>query len=276
MLRNVTIYALTRLKILTTASIIILISPSLITAQSPYRCDWSTDGWIVGAGGAIGISAFFISQSVTPLTVSEIDRLTPRDVNAFDRAATYHYSKSLSQVSDVLVGLNAAAGMLLLLDCNIRNDWRTLGIMSIETALMATALPMLIKGQVQRIRPYVYNPDVPLNIKTRKEAKGSFFSGHSTVAFASAVFISSVYSDYFPHSKWKTSIWTGSLLLASTIGFLRFESGKHFPTDILTGALVGSTIGYVIPVLHRPANRNLEISPVTGARTLMMDVQFRF
>jgi membrane-associated phospholipid phosphatase len=81
------------------------------------------------------------------------------------------------------------------------------------------------------------------------------------VAFASAVFISTVYSDYNPHSEWKPYIWAGSLLTASVVGYLRYEAGMHFPTDILVGALVGGTIGHVIPWLHRVGQENIFLTP---------------
>jgi len=50
------------------------------------------------------------------------------------------------------------------------------------------------------------------------------------------------------------------LLFASTIGYLRYKSGKHFPTDILTGALIGSAIGYFIPFIHRTNESDLDVS----------------
>jgi len=265
-----------KIKIITSRILILLGFPFLLPAQSPYRTSCSIDGWLLGTGSAITVSVLLSAQEITPLSVQEINLLSPQDVTAFDRAATNNYSQSLSRLSDILVSVNAASALLLLLDQDIRSDWRTLGIMSAETALLVTTLPMLIKEQVQRIRPYVYNPEVALSVKTRKDAKLSFFSGHTTLAFASTVFISTVYSDYFPHSKWKTPVWTGGLLLASTIGLLRFESGQHFPTDIFTGAAVGSVIGYVVPALHRISNKDLNITAVTGDRGLRMGIQYQF
>jgi membrane-associated phospholipid phosphatase len=32
---------------------------------------------------------------------------------------------------------------------------------------------------------------------------------------------------------------------------LRVEAGKHFYTDVLVGAVVGSAIGVAVPMLHR-------------------------
>ena len=268
---------MTRLKIEFLCSLIIIGLPTAGLAQNPYQTCWSSDGWILGIGGTTAIAALLTEQAVNPLSAQEINRLTRGEVNAFDRPATYNYSKSISRISDVLVGLNAAAaGMLLLSDTQVRKDWPTLGIMSLETALWVTALPGLVKGQVKRIRPYVYNPQAPWPDKTAAEARRSFFSGHTTTAFATAVFVSTVHGDYFPRSGWKPYIWSGSLLVASTIGYLRFQSGKHFPTDILAGAAVGSAIGYLVPLLHRRSDKNLSISPVVTERIFRLSVCYGF
>jgi len=48
--------------------------------------------------------------------------------------------------------------------------------------------------------------------------------------------------------------------MASTVGYLRYEAGVHFPTDILIGAIVGSAIGYAIPYLHRAGKENVSVT----------------
>jgi membrane-associated phospholipid phosphatase len=64
--------------------------------------------------------------------------------------------------------------------------------------------------------------------------------------------------------------------MASTIGYFRFESGKHFPTDIITGAVVGGGIGFIIPYLHRTSKKNLSLIPASTGRTLQLGVYFQF
>lgn len=83
----------------------------------------------------------------------------------------------------------------------------------------------------------------------------SFFSGHTSLAFGSAVFASTLFDHYYPESSLRPWVWGSSLAIASGMGYLRYASGKHFPTDIIVGALVGSAIGYVIPKLHKQKPR---------------------
>jgi membrane-associated phospholipid phosphatase len=117
---------------------------------------------------------------------------------------------------------------------------------------------------VRRYRPYSYNTEIDDSIRTRPGAKFSFFSAHTSVSFASSVFLSVTFSKYNPESNLKPYIWGTSLLIASAVGYLRYASGDHFPTDIFIGAVVGSVIGYLIPLIHESENENKELNGPTG------------
>jgi len=222
-------------------------------AQSPYKLGWETEVPVLTAGAATTLAGLFIRTGVVPLTVEEISALSPGDINSFDRAATSRYSIGAGNASDILVTVAGALPLAFLLEGRTRSEFGTIAAMYCETALFAIFLPQIAKGTVLRTRPYVYNPSVPMEPKQEPDARRSFFSGHSAYAFASAVFFSTVYCDFFPESRFKQLVWGGSLILAGTVGLLRFEAGSHFPTDILFGALVGSAIGYLVPTLHKRA-----------------------
>jgi hypothetical protein len=242
---------LTSLIILTI--LISLFSPD-VAAQTHYKLNTKKELIIIGSGLVIGGMGTYFTQKINPLTMKEIYNLSRQDVNAFDRPATYNYSKSATRWSDILVGSCIIFPTTLLSQKLIREDWQTFSMMYLQTLMFSNFIPMVSKGRVQRIRPYVYNEDAPLEKKMDTNAKLSFYSGHTTNAFASSVFFSTTYSHYYPNSRWKPYIWTASLGLATVVGYLRFEAGKHFPSDILLGALVGSVIGYFVPYLHRAEN----------------------
>lgn len=231
-----------------------------VFAQSPYKLSWDTDKYICLPGAVGVIGGYIAEQSVQPLTAQEIGNLSRSSVNGFDQSAAYRYSKTASNVSDVVYGVAAVAPCLLFTDEAMRKDWQTISVMYVETLEWFGATTMITKGTVKRIRPYVYNPDVAMDEKYSTEAQQSFFSGHSTIAFASAVFVSTVYSEYHPDSEWKPYIWTGSLLAASAVGYLRYAAGQHYPSDILVGAIVGSALGYTIPWLHKTQSENTKVA----------------
>ncbi len=65
-----------------------------------------------------------------------------------------------------------------------------------------------------------------------------------------------MFRHYFPRSRLKPVVWIGSLGVASATAVLRYEAGKHYPTDLLTGAAFGSLVGWGIPKLHQIKNRS--------------------
>ena len=40
------------------------------------------------------------------------------------------------------------------------------------------------------------------------------------------------------------------LPLATSVALLKIKAGYHYPTDVAAGALVGSALGVLVPVLH--------------------------
>jgi membrane-associated phospholipid phosphatase len=235
--------------------------------ESPYERSWSKDGWIAGLTVAGAVGAIAVGKTPSPLTAAEVDALSRESVNEFDRSATYRYSESIEHSSDVLIFAVVTAPCALLAGERVRNDWETFSLMYAETIALASIPSAYTKDAVERIRPYAYNPDVPMDVKTTSEAKKSFFSRHASIAFASAVFLSTVYNDYYPDSRAGAYVWAGSLLAASAVAYGRYASGQHFPTDLITGALVGGAVGYLVPRLHRihRGNASLAVAPVAGS-----------
>jgi len=265
----------TQTSLLLIITLVLCISSPLI-AQSPYTISWEKDGYILGAGGAVSFTGLLLYRSVSPPTALEVDQLSRTSINRFDRSAVDNFSTTADKTSNILFGVAAAAPCVLFSDKTMRNDWKIITLMYVETWSFIGGTSMLSKGSIERFRPFVYNPIVPLNEKLTSDAKMSFFSNHTITAFASAVFLSTVYSDYNPNSAWTPYIWAGSLLSASVVGYLRYEAGMHFPTDILVGAFIGSAIGYTIPWLHRIENENVSITPGAYGAEYGLSVQFKF
>ena len=235
-------------------SIALLSAPALSSAQEkgPYEVSWGLDGPAMGATLGVVAVGTALDDSLSIPTQAEIQNLQGWQINDFDYWATDFSSKSVSGISDVLVlTCLAAPGFMTLVDDRMRGDMWTIAAMYLETGLLATFLPSFGKGTVERYRPYAYNNSTPADVLYSNETKRSFFSGHSTWAFASMTFLASVYSDYYPESDYRSTVWAISMTTATTVGALRIFSGAHFPTDVLTGAAVGIGVGYLIPLIHK-------------------------
>ncbi|GAA4397592.1 hypothetical protein GCM10023187_07230 [Nibrella viscosa] len=225
-------------------------------SQSPYRLAWKKEAILLGASAVTIGTSYGLGLSLLPLQEDEIINLNRLNIKPFDRSATYNWSPSAKLASDLtLLGSLGSVGLVWLPTIK-RDDWTVVPLMFIETLALNNGIQRSIKNGVRRNRPFLYNPDVPLAEKEIKDARRSFFSGHTANAFASAVFASEVFRHYFPDSRLKPVVWTGTLTLATATAYLRYAAGRHYPTDLLAGAAFGSLIGWGIPKLHQVKNRS--------------------
>jgi len=220
--------------------------------EFPYELDGATEATVIGGSAALFGLGFWARQGLEPLTPAEIADLDPASVNWFDRGATRRWSPGAAKASDIMLYTTAVAPLgLLLTNQGERQPW-TLGAMYLETMALQGGLTYLVKNLVTRTRPYVYNddPDIPLSMKTKVDARWSFYSGHTSSAFASMVFLASVFEKLYPDSEARGWVWGGCMAAAATTGYLRYAAGRHYPTDILAGAAMGAFVGYLVPALH--------------------------
>jgi membrane-associated phospholipid phosphatase len=72
------------------------------------------------------------------------------------------------------------------------------------------------------------------------------------MAFAMATSYSYLFTVRHPRSHFRVPVWVGTHALATTVALLRVEAGRHFWSDVLTGAAVGMGVGLLVPWLHTP------------------------
>lgn len=177
--------------------------------------------------------------------------LDKSNVNAFDRFFMHSYNSSINTISDVAVYTTVALPLLTMASSD---DYIKIAFMYTETMLLATGTARVLKNCVDRNRPYMYYEGGPSSDIEEGDYLNSWLSGHTTNAFAAAVFTAYTFSNYNPDSKWKIPVWIGSLSLATTTGVLRVLSGNHFVTDVISGAILGSACGFLVPYLHKTQN----------------------
>lgn len=115
----------------------------------------------------------------------------------------------------------------------------------VESTMVAMLVNQLVKFEAARQRPYARHG---LVLRGGTEDNLSFFSGHTTWGFASAVAAGSVAS--IRGYRGAPAVWAGGLVFAAVTGYLRIGADRHWLTDVLTGAVIGSIAGAVIPRLH--------------------------
>lgn len=260
------------MKLIKYISIILLtvsfIFPAGEIYSAPYELTPLTDGLLIGTGAALYGLSIYTEKYIDPLTDEDIAKLSKKDLNSFDRSAADNWSPDADKQSDLVMTALLISPIALMAGDKPRNDFITIGVMYAESFVITQGLNGTVKNTVNRARPYAYNSEVSGKDKKSDDAVRSFYSGHTVTAFNSAVFVSTVFSDYYPESAWRYAVWGTSLTAASLTGYLRYRAGMHFPTDIITGAVIGSATGWLIPVLHHPGKENISFQLITGEENI--------
>ncbi len=57
-------------------------------------------------------------------------------------------------------------------------------------------------------------------------------------------------------------VWVSGLSVAAATGYFRIAADKHYLTDVLAGAAVASSVGFLVPfVFHRPRQYIVPLKP---------------
>jgi len=147
----------------------------------------------------------------------------------------------------VMLGVNAASAR----DAGAAVQGAEDLLLVTEAVAFASALNQATKFLVGRERPFVHVLAVEDKARTNNPADNnvSFFSGHTTLAFAAAVSGATVATlrgyDTAPY------LWVIGGLMALGTGYLRIAADRHYLSDVLVGATVGALAGWAVPWLHR-------------------------
>lgn len=234
-----------------------------------YHLKHSIDIPITILTSATAFGGFIVVDKKSPLDSLSIISLDANEINRFDRSATWQdaeFAPVARNISDVTLGISSVLPFFLFMDEKIRKDWDDVLLLYLETqAIVGNLYSWGCVVWVDRIRPLVYNEDVPWDERAGKRTRNSFYSGHTSMATSASFFTAKVYCDYHPElGNRKFLFYSLALIPSLTTGFFRYKGMKHFPTDVLTGLVVGASAGILIPHLHKKMKSNLVIAPYTG------------
>jgi len=225
----------------------------LLQAQGirPYNPTPETNIGLISFGGSITLGSMYLDRKVDPMTKVQIEGLDFDKIPGIDRYSTRHLSFRTDEFTDKLLLTSFASPFFLLLDRPGRDNFDDLALIVFEGALINSALINLSKVVAKRPRPYNYNPDAPLDLKMKKSAQYSFYSGHVATSAYFSFTTAQLFSDLHPTSKLRPYVWAAAALIPTTVAYGRMRAGKHFFTDVLTGFVAGTAIALTVPALHR-------------------------
>lgn len=135
-----------------------------------------------------------------------------------------------------------------------------LGLHGEEAIGLATVVTTAIKWTAGRARPYVVRDTNPSDFGlirgfSRGSDYSSFPSGHTMSAFAAAAVVANEASRWWPGSQW----YVGTVMYAGAVAVAlsRMYDNKHWATDVIMGAGIGTFAGNkVVRFNHRTNPRN--------------------
>ena len=241
-------------------TILLLLLP-INSAQAQSDCS------LREAGLRAGVSALLLGGlTITELEKSKIVGSSPRwtdeTLNPLDRAG-----ERLRWSSDLDEGANSLSNFMLVLtpasSAFVAFAGESRGLCFLEdisafseTMGVAVALDQVTKFIARRARPFSHNltleerQTICLKANDCADLSLSFFSGHSTLTFAAAFAAGTIAKERGYKSA--TAAYAFGVLGAGLTAYLRVGAGKHYLSDVLLGAAVGSAVGILVPRYLHP------------------------
>src|SRR2546422_7919424 len=231
---------------LVAALVLLAVSGPSALGQAPYSVRWGDAVSVV----ASGVAALIPEATKLPKAAPSCGAIAPCDpasLLGIDRAALHTFSGSASTASHaLLVGVIGFAGVASF-------DGATPAQRRGHVAVFANSLAWTLaatdwmKVLVRRKRPVLYTADATAAAADPNRQR-SFPSGHASVAFAAATtYLVMAQRELLPHRGRNVA-----LLYAGAVGgsALRVAAGRHFPTDVVGGAALGTGIGWLVAKVH--------------------------
>ncbi len=144
-------------------------------------------------------------------------------------------ARGMSHFGEHAAGWLALSGLGALAFPRRRRDWVLVGV----GAVAAHAAAIVIKVAVRRARPH--HPDVTVNVGTPSAL--SFPSAHATSSTAAAILLCRATRSPLP------------LAVVPLMALSRLVLGVHYPSDVLAGMAVGTTVAAATSRLGRGEGR---------------------
>jgi membrane-associated phospholipid phosphatase len=243
----------------------VLLATSLASAQTtPDPLDFNArfahysvwEGVATGVAAALTVGLVFVPPRTPDTGTNPFDE-TFRD--AF-RLSSSGGRGTAATVSDLLVaGLWSWEALVdpLVVAWGVHGESGTaaqLMLINTEVQLVTSALQGITTALAGRERPYGRNCDNPAESPDAAACAGndrhrSFFSGHTSQAFAAASAQCMNHLNLPLYGVSPAVPCAAGYVVAAFVGGLRMMADRHYMTDVLVGASVGTLVGLLVPWL---------------------------
>ena len=211
------------------------------------------------------------TAAVAPIDMQIANRLQNPGTqeNRFLRTAATGF-RLLGDPGSVVTGL----GIYVIGRIDGQRRVQSLGLHSMESIALATALGGGIKLLAGRQRPFVdiKNPDsFQLGRGFSGDEYRSFPSGHTVVAFAFASTLTRETQFWWPHS----AFYVGTVFYggATLVGLSRMYNNMHWASDVMAGAAIGTIVGLkVVKYTHSHPGNAIDNKLIKGRKRSQLQI----
>ncbi|MBZ5708831.1 phosphatase PAP2 family protein [Nannocystis pusilla] len=216
---------------------------------------------VIGLGLALWLGSDLAARDSSWAGCAACDRSR---INGLDRRVLGNDNPAAAHASDALLYTAIAAPLVAdLADALVTGrrapgsyrraagGWARDVVVLFQVLAVNVGLTNLVKYAVRRPRPYSYDQDNSLGDIRDEEARLSFYSGHASTAFAMMTAWATIFTLRHSRARAAVPVWLAAIGIAATTALLRVEAGKHFWTDVIAGSIAGTSIGVLVPTLHR-------------------------
>ena len=241
-------------------------SPSSRAFTSPYNISFKKDAPVIASAVGVGAIGYLLISNKHGLTLQQVNNKKASNLPFFDRWCAGNYSKTADRNSYVIFYASYLYPVLgMFLNKNIHGNIKEISELFVETMSVATAMFTLSDGLIYRSRPYVYGTAAPLDLRMKRRAQRSFYSGHVTTAAAASFFMARVHKDFNGNPKVQPWLWAAAIALPAVMSYERIVAGYHFLSDCLFSYGIGAATGLLIPAMHKSKKfQNVSFMPQIG------------
>lgn len=218
-----------------------------------YSVNRLTSSLLVGTGFTTNALGLKLLDKRSKVNESDLNQINSSDVPRFERWILHQNTSRFNfwhNQSDVVMKTSLILPAVFLINKRLRNQWLDYTLMYLKAqAFSANFYTLGVPQFYRKKRPIVYYDNLPINQRTGVRLSNSFYSGHVSVTATSLFFMASVYRDLYPKRNQILPLAIATLT-TSYVAMGRIRAGKHFLTDVFSGAVFGGLIGYLTPHFH--------------------------
>ena len=254
-------------------------SPAAAAPESPRRLQFNG---LVDVPIALGLTAIygFSELAVKARLAPRAPYWDDRDTNGadilapLDRLATrlrWERPRLASRISDAGLALSLASAFGMGAGVGAADHDTPAHLVENATIVLETMAAALAMNQITKFFAGRQRPCAHFGLDLERPCFSdgsdnnlSSFSGHAT--FTSSLAVASGMVASMRQYRLAPLVWTTGVLLSVSTGYLRLAADKHYLSDVVTGTIIGSTVGFFVPYLFHGPRPPLDASspPATG------------